>query len=272
MKKIFTFLSVLAVYFTVNSQTVILNNSFENWTTVNGKMYPNDWTCQDSVEVKNGATQRVTGGSVGTYAIQLGCYLDNTAIVGSTIGIVGAVSVKPLSLLFDYKVFNATPNNGVSVDVTLKDGGSLMKAYSFSTSSTNNSTYKTGFIDFKLTSLENPVFYYISITYLNISGNIDEYMVLDNIRFSQTASVNGVNGYSNIAIGPNPADNFIKLTNTENYHIKSARLISMDGRATEVNIENSVIDISAISKGIYILEILDENNNLLKREKMDIRN
>jgi hypothetical protein len=274
MKKIFTLIfCFMALFSGAMAQTPILNQSFENWTTVNGKMYPNNWGFldTDSSEIKDGYTQRVSGGSAGTYAIQLSSYLENSAIVGAEIEIEGAVTLKPKSILFDYKVANATASNGIEVDVHLWDAShSFDSTYTF-VSKSSNSSYKTGSIDFNLMSFQTPTNYSISIFYLNLGGNLNESATVDNIRFSQTAEVKGIAiAPSSITICPNPAIDLLTLNNPAGENIRSVRFNSVDGRSTFINVENSTVDVSSFNRGIYVMEILDDNGHLLKREKVNI--
>ncbi len=80
-----------------------------------------------------------------------------------------------------------------------------------------------------------------------------------------TLSINEVNLADIFSFYPNPANNFIIISNTE--WIKSKTLYSITGQLVKKDInQNEKIDISHLQKGVYLLEIETTNNQKVMKK------
>ena len=79
----------------------------------------------------------------------------------------------------------------------------------------------------------------------------------------------GINNTQTIAAGikvyPNPAINMIHVSASVKVN---AKILGLDGKVALQTQEVADIDISNLGAGIYLLQLFDENNNLLKVEKL----
>ncbi len=86
-----------------------------------------------------------------------------------------------------------------------------------------------------------------------------------------TTSIKGVEDVS-VNIFPNPASDFIKLTNVSG--IANVEIYNLIGR--KVLVENGIsegetLNISNLSKGMYLVRMLDDNNNVLTTRRISKR-
>lgn len=75
-----------------------------------------------------------------------------------------------------------------------------------------------------------------------------------------------------ISVFPNPATGSLNFTDKAKDKLAKVRLISATGQNFEFPVTNSSIDISGLSKGIYVAELIDFNNQILRREKVSVLN
>lgn len=98
---------------------------------------------------------------------------------------------------------------------------------------------------------------------------------LDNVVITAVANStflnnnNFENSNNFLRMSPNPANEFIKISNSENVKIKNIEIIDLNGRiiVTENcnNLTNVEINLQLISKGIYLLKINTENGFFTKK-------
>ena len=69
----------------------------------------------------------------------------------------------------------------------------------------------------------------------------------------------------NIKLSPNPADDRVEIINESNATIKSLQLYSIKGQLINTFADKSLIDISQLSSGVYILQVETRNNKINKR-------
>lgn len=67
-----------------------------------------------------------------------------------------------------------------------------------------------------------------------------------------------------VTIYPNPANEFIHIRSTEK--IKNMDCFNYAGQAVDVKVENSSVDISSLSKGLYFIRITSENGKTLTQK------
>lgn len=92
------------------------------------------------------------------------------------------------------------------------------------------------------------------------------WLMLDNVVVSTALSVAqfekfGLNFY------PNPVLNYITIQNPENIQINNYTVIDLNGRALQNNVlqNNNLIDLSSLSKGIYMIQLDTEKGILTKK-------
>ena len=69
----------------------------------------------------------------------------------------------------------------------------------------------------------------------------------------------------NIKLSPNPADDQVEIINESNAVIQSLQLYSIKGQLINTFTDKSLIDISSLSSGVYILQVETQHNKINKR-------
>ncbi|WCO01862.1 T9SS type A sorting domain-containing protein [Psychroserpens ponticola] len=83
---------------------------------------------------------------------------------------------------------------------------------------------------------------------------------------SATLNIEDNNIIYTLTIHPNPTDSKVYLTNNKNLTIKNISIYSIDGRLIRVIYKNfETIDISNISSGLYLFEIVTDKGNVVER-------
>jgi hypothetical protein len=272
MKKILLGLITVFSTFYSYAQPQISNYSFEDWSNRYGKTAPTGWKC-DSVSINNNSLKRVNSGSHGNSSLQINTVTYQAEVVSAYIERYDSISSTPGDLLFDYKVINNNSTlNGLYIEIYFLDAKkNALRDFQWS-SSGNNTDFAAGTMPISFKSNEIPKYYTLRISYFFITALAGEYIIIDNLRFLKgTGNVkNTVN--SMISVYPNPAIGSLNFTDNAADKLTKVRLISTTGQNVEFPVTNSSIDISSLSKGIYVAELLDSDNQILKREKVSILN
>lgn len=276
MKQIFTCIALLFLGLGLVAQDPIKNFSFENWEmNTNNKLVPTDWETYDE-DLDANALRKHTSGSQGSAAAYLGSYNDGSDVTGANIFIEGNLTSVPASMSFDYIVQNNTNSfiNGLSIDVYFYDAnGNYIEDYSWSSEMLkNNATFKNGVLNFNKLDIANAKSYEIDIYYFNFGGNINEYSVIDNIKFSNTPGNNvSVPETSKpaVTVYPNPTTGILNYSYSSNEVVSQIVVTSIDGKqiSFEPNFTNS-INISALAAGIYSVAIIGENDKVIGTQKV----
>lgn len=272
MKKTLLLLLISFASFASFAQPQISNYSFEDWTNRYGKTAPTGWQV-DSISVVNNLIKKVTPGTQGTYAIQINTAKVGTEIAGALIQRDDSLMVTPGDLSFDYKVVNtgASEFNGLQIDIYFKDSKKKdLRDFHWSSSGVSTN-FVNGKMNISFKAGEVPKYYTLIITYFNLGGLAGEYTIVDNLKFSAAGSVNTLSGSSVLAF-PNPAVNTINFTHEPMDKLHKVRLVSLDGKVSEYIITDSSIDISSLNRGIYVLELYNSENQIIKREKLSVVN
>lgn len=116
-------------------------------------------------------------------------------------------------------------------------------------------------------SPSNGIYYFIFKNATPSGGNYDTTLYLDTFSIS---SVLGLNDeiFSNFSVFPNPATNFIKITNTQNLFIQSLEIIDLNGRIVKmvkINATEGRITIDELKTGIYIIKIITDDGFVFKK-------
>ncbi|MFX3625731.1 MAG: T9SS type A sorting domain-containing protein [bacterium] len=275
MKKYLTVIALIVLSKSFLAQTPIKNFSFENWTTNSENLLvPSGWETYEE-DVESNAVKKFLYGSEGSSALMLGSHVEDGEVVGSDIYIEDVeISTLPASLSFDYIVQhnNVSKENVFGVDITFYDSNNRI-VYDYGWESgilTNNSTFKSATIHFHKDSIVNAVKFDIDIFYDNYHGSIDEYAVVDNIRFNTTKNTQSLfSGNSSVNIYPNPTTGLLSYMVDEDASVAQVIVTSIDGKQTtfKPNFTNS-IDISAFPAGVYSVSFLNEQNAIIGRNKV----
>jgi hypothetical protein len=108
--------------------------------------------------------------------------------------------------------------------------------------------------------------YYI-IFFADYEEDIDEIDEFNNITYIQITvnnilSIENYNLQKVVTLYPNPTKGLINIKNEKSI-IKSFKIYDINGKYifSKDNTENNSIDISNLSSGVYIIKLLDNNNN-----------
>lgn len=103
-------------------------------------------------------------------------------------------------------------------------------------------------------------------------------LVIDETETNNTLSITDILSISEFELSnfqfkiyPNPASNFIHIETDTQIEYKTS-IYSMDGKLISVKNNNTIIDISEMSNGVYILEITDYNLSYRINKRIIIKN
>lgn len=98
------------------------------------------------------------------------------------------------------------------------------------------------------------------------TGSGTHYLFVDNLVISSALSVEDFN-QSGLSLYPNPVLDVITLQNTNNLTIKKFSVVDMNGRVLQTNTlsNDNSINLSALSKGIYFIQLDTEKGILSKK-------
>ncbi len=158
-----------------------------------------------------------------------------------------------------YAVINQSPTAHFEYNVN-------MNTVDFNNTSTAFNSYSWDFGDGTYSYEENP-----SHTYEN-TGNFVVNLTAENScetsTFTDTVTIDTINGVNtadvskDVVIYPNPAKDKIYFKTKEK--IKTVTLIDINGKKYKTKIENKVLDVSFLSKGIYIVKITTKKSIIIK--------
>jgi hypothetical protein len=273
MKKTLLLIVIASSAFLSFAQPVIFNSSFENWESRYTKSAPIGWQT-DSAGVTNGSIKKISTASAGNSSIQIGTTTYQGNVISSFIKRDDSLTSTPQNLSFDYMVLlnNTSQFNSLYVEIYFFDSKKKdLRDFNWS-SSGNNTKFISANIPLTFNSGEVPKYYTLRISYFNVGGISGEYAIIDNLKFAKPAGVLKTLTPSDINVYPNPAIGTLNFSNKANDKLARVRLISTAGQNFEFPVTNSSIDISSVSKGIYLAELIDANNQILKREKVSVLN
>jgi hypothetical protein len=174
------------------------------------------------------------------------------------------------SVFIDSIIFAEFPSTGNHVVFEITAAHYFLYAPNFVVCSDNNIDFSDtnyGYFSLYGTAGITPSYGYTNI---NIPDNIFEgYIVVDNsanalencmISFSttvpQSTSINDNLQENKIKISPNPANDHISIElNNDSDKIKNIVLMNVLGRQQNINDTSSLINITAVLKGLYILQL-----------------
>lgn len=103
---------------------------------------------------------------------------------------------------------------------------------------------------------------------LNATASSTHALVIDNFAVTQTLSVNEFLN-SKFSVSPNPANDFISISNAENILVSGISITDLNGRVVKQNTYNNVSDIqvnvSDLASGMYMINIVSDKGALTKK-------
>lgn len=307
MKKVFTLLSILTISGSLLAQSDTASNSsnwkatpnpgFENWTSAGSYSNPNGWNTANSQETALGAynVEETSTAKSGSHAIDLitqselvvtapGIATTGTVPTSSTGSITGGIAytLRPDSIVGWYEcspqsgdhgfaalyLFGAAANNADTVAVA-----------SFNLPTTKVSAYRRFTAPFVYRNTDPVV---NSIWLISSSAGTGTAQVGSNAFFDDLAivinSTVGIASVTNpelvVTVSPNPATNYIRVTNGLN-EPAALTMYDITGRKVAENkLANgfNTIDVKTLINGVYIYTVTDENNAQVKTGKLIIQN
>ncbi len=247
------------------AQPLVKNGSFENWNSFKSKLYPAGWYF-DSIYIDKNFIKQVSDGTQGNYAILLGS-IDNVG--GPKIIQSDTLLSIPTKLVFDYKISgSSTRPCTLIVQISFFEKNKTFMELNIRSYKGYSSNFKTAEIAFYPKSIAG--FYQVSFQLNSNFANSDDAVTIDNVKLFNSSNSNIPVEKRDIKIYPNPAGNLIFIENSFHNIIDKVKLISIEGVVSELTLKNSTIDVSEFNNGIYVLELFDCNQTLIKREKLSL--
>lgn len=291
IKSIFsiTFFTIVTI---VNAQT-IPNYSFENWTNMGSYENPDGWGTMNNTTATSSVytATKATPGTVGNYYLKLTSKTVGASVVNG-IAVSGVLdsttmqaksgfpfSTRPASFTgkYQYMVYGGSYGS-MSVKLTRWDAGLNQRI----TVATINKTLTgmamswTSFtLNFTYVDGDYPDTCVIVLKASGSSPTNQDYLWVDNLAFS--GSVVGVQDnnsvLNNVTVFPNPSNNSISI----DLNLKSAQQITIEladltgkivfskNLGTLQGSSKQMLDVSTITKGIYLLNVLTEKGKESKK-------
>jgi hypothetical protein len=266
-----SYLIILSTFFLNNvysQQQSIPNFSFEDWTTVSGFDFPNDWSIYDSISVvAQKSLKRQSGGSEGNSSLYLGYYSGSASDLGTSVYIEDYLTSTPSGLSVDYYT---------EIGSMFQYGGFVFLTEFFDLSNnlilTSNSgrlNRQNSFGRFTVGFNFNgavPAKYKLHLIN-NYENGLNKYSVVDNVKFLfSSSSVNEIkNTY--LSIFPNPSNGIVSINS--NQDIANINVFDITGKAVlnqeyTNKLNQAEIDLSALNNGIYFIAVQSSNGEISK--------
>jgi hypothetical protein len=204
-------------------------------------------------------------------------------------GVYSVVSITPASVAADNWMFSRGINlvagqlvtvsfyinnyqNGTTAtgNYQLTVGNSNTVASQTTTLGTENGITTAGFVQktFTFTPTSAGVYYFglRNNSALNAAGT--HALIVDNLSVTQTLSVDEFLN-SNFSVSPNPANDFITVSNSENIFVNAISITDLNGRVVKQNsfsnLSNVQVNISDLSSGVYMINISSDKGSVTKK-------
>ncbi|MDI1235205.1 MAG: T9SS type A sorting domain-containing protein [bacterium] len=264
MKKIhllsFAFLFILSAF-----AQQVPNGNFEAWS-YNPSSFsyePTGWKTANFGQYGDSAVRRYKPAHGGNYAcgFQTSFVLNTFALPG-VLSTTFPISVQPKNLVGYIKGNLALDDTAILIIEFSKDTNVIGDGLYYLTQSQNN--YIKFVVPISFYGMGNPDS--CTITVFSGGTSIDDTLTsfaIDDLSFEYPVNVNSIfNNAKKLNLYPNPANSFISIASSEDYH--SVLVYNDMGQqvATFGNIET--ISIEDWNKGLYFLQIKDQNNQVIE--------
>jgi hypothetical protein len=277
MKKITTLLLFSSIVISAMAQYAVPNFSFENWKPNGPGMWPEQWEAYDSTStVMFNLFERRQGGTDGNYSIKLNCYEDGAFPTGGWLEMDDTIPFAPQAFALDYIIpAGSAFLTTIRVNLYFYDAdGNNISSPSFNLTETSN-TFKNAVFQLAFDDVP-PAYYSMDIKFQNIGGEAGDYVVVDNVRFMETytppppppTGIKEVEAFA-LKLYPNPASELLYINNppSDAYAVKVTGMDGMQVKQFNVSDMFSGFDISAVSSGIYLVELTDNQGKVLARNR-----
>lgn len=95
-----------------------------------------------------------------------------------------------------------------------------------------------------------------------ISSYNNNSVFIAKLNSSMTLNTSEYNSEKNNLFSPNPVSNLITFSK----NIKSISIYSIDGKIINSKLENNCVDVSHLSNGVYVVQIIDENERVINEK------
>lgn len=281
----FSFLSFFA-FASVNAQTSqVPNGDFESWSGQNATGWNNLNGVAPGSCTKATASADIHGGSAAIILTTLSVFGQNapgTAATG-TINllqqtITGGVPFtdRPDSLVGWYK-YAPVGNDGGNIVAILFNANrdTIAVAPFFPSGTVNNYTYfKTAF-QYRLPDTPTEALFILASS--GTSGSqVNTKMYVDDLAVvydDGTVSLADILAKNKIALYPNPASDklFINITGTQNASVSIFDITGKKVAQHQLGEKVNNINITSLAGGMYVYQVTDENNSVLKTDKFIVK-
>ncbi len=261
MKKLYTFLSVIAVTLSANAQTnLVENGSFENWTDGN----PDGFTVaipanggsitQETSDVQNGTSAAKFTAPAGTGNVRASID-DITVVAGESY---------TLSYWFKDESDNARGRHWASWRAgsnQLTDNLDVLQPDYF----TNTDGWQQ--VTYTLTAPATATAFRLDFrVYQEASGADSGEIIYDNVEFysNSTASVKE-NNISGLKMYPNPVTGSVLNITSDANGSKTVAIYDVLGKQVVNTVTNSTVNVANLTAGVYIVKI-NENGKTATRK------
>ena len=200
----------------------------------------------------------VTANSIYTYLFRFNIdgTLDSSFTVGISNNLIKSIIIQPNGKLIVSGYFTNFNNYIKNNIIRLNSDGSIDNNFNIGIGA-NNLIYTA------LLQLDGNIIIGGAFTSFDIFGRNR----LARINGGESLSSNVVENYGNSKVFyPNPSSKKIYI----NKNIKSISIYSIDGKMMEVKLENNEINISDIPNGIYLIQVIDNDDKIYKEKLIKI--
>ncbi len=164
---------------------------------------------------------------------------------------------------------SATTATG-SYQLTVGNANSVASQTTILASETGLTT--TGFVQktYTFTPISSGVFYFglRNNSPLNTTASSTHALVIDNFSVTQTLK-NTEFIESKFSVSPNPANDFVTISNSENISVNSISMTDLNGRVVKQNSYSNVsevqVNISDLASGVYMMNIKSDKGSVTKK-------
>ena len=297
MKKFFTIISVITITATGALAQALPNNGFEAWTPNASPAYdtPNSWSTLNPTTVTFGGVitcfKATAAGDFhnGTAALKLVTKTVATQVVNgiATTGTIDVLTQKinggiaytgrPDSLVGFYKYTPVNTDNGFIQMILTGAGGDTdtVGIATFKTPATTVAAYTRFSAKFTYKST-NAVAKALCIISSSASATVHfdgSILFVDDLDLISIPTDIKESSASNVAVGPNPAADFLIVKNPETANINFLIYDVTGRKMTEQVIVNktNTIDLNEFKNGIYMYSITNESKKVIKTGRIIVQ-
>ncbi len=259
-----TFLLVSSVLCAQAQTLSLLNGQFENWTTVNGTDYPNDWNISDTSEVKK-YISKVTDAGEGSFAIRFDSYSGLEAPyveIGDTIP--DGVSVDQIEFKVKTDRISNPFTDGAVIRIVKynKDWDYLAEQIIRISDNTRGWVGVT-----QRVSLGSTKYLLVSLELWDFSKS-GAYAIFDDIKFTKkTVGIAKTEDVVTAKIYPNPvSDYFVIESETPITTLKIINHLGQTVKRIDTPLKSEQIDVTDLAIGVYTVQATIKDGGVISKK------